>query len=294
MDDIVYTTHRPQSGSGTDGDDRFGAYLGTFATGVSLSGRGSLSTALLGQALGTPIAGAPSLVGGPVGVHTLGQPFGNHTAGGLLGQALGAPFAGDPRLGMLGQPRRRGPPADPRPRCPPRWGGHGGLRRSTRAPIPRVAWLARRGPGRTGSDTAVFRVVPEARAHPTDRWMGSPRARGEGPATRVPEPPAPPTDRQASGFAVNPEGGGGGVGYVVLWAEPEPPVPYHPLGRIAHVGRGAPEVGQVLHGSDTADNPFTFFGKQVNNIMTNHAVAMWGQPTPRLWQVLCGGRLASM
>lgn len=70
-------------------------------------------------------------------------------------------------------------------------------------------------------------------------------------------------------------------------------MPY-PHGQMAHGGRSTPEVGQGLHGSDTAANPYSFLGRPVNKVMTDHAVASWGQPTPRLLQVLHGGRPASM
>ncbi|CAN0598244.1 unnamed protein product, partial [Laminaria digitata] len=66
------------------------------------------------------------------------------------------------------------------------------------------------------------------------------------------------------------------------------------LGQATHDGRGAPEVDQTFYGNGSAGNPFTTLGKQVNKIMTSRAVTSWGNPTTRLWQVICGGRPASM
>ena len=117
VDDIVDTTRRDPSGSGTDGDGRLGAHLGTAADGVSLSAHGSLIPALLGQPLETPVAGVPSLACNPVGVGTLGRP-----------------------LATL-------PWAAGRPCWSPRWGVHGRLRRSRESPYPgRPGWPAV-GPG---------------------------------------------------------------------------------------------------------------------------------------------------
>ena len=43
-----------------------------------------------------------------------------------------------------------------------------------------------------------------------------------------------------------------------------------------------------------AGDPFTALGRQVTKIMTNRAVTSWGNPTTRLWQIICGGRPPSM
>ena len=57
-------------------------------------------------------------------------------------------------------------------------------------------------------------------------------------------------------------------------------------------GLGGPEVGSdILRGRQRQHSVFAF-GRQVKNNMTTHAVASWASPTPRLWQIICGGRLA--
>lgn len=85
--------------------------------------------------------------------------------------------------------------------------------------------------------------------------------------------------------------GGAGRGRLQLW--PERARTTDPLSaalrQAAHDVRGSPEVGQFLHGIDTAGSPFTTLGKQANKLMTSHPMALWGHRTIRLWPVICGG-----
>ena len=72
-----------------------------------------------------------------------------------------------------------------------------------------------------------------------------------------------------------------------------------PMGGFGHGGAfgGAGAVGaqSVAFGHNGgAGDPFTALGRQVTKIMTNRAVTSWGNPTTRLWQIICGGRPPSM
>ena len=71
------------------------------------------------------------------------------------------------------------------------------------------------------------------------------------------------------------------------------------MGRLGHggafgeAGAAAAPSGAFGHNGGAGD-PLTALGRQVTKLMTNRAVTSWGNPTSRLWQIICGGRPPSM
>ena len=64
-------------------------------------------------------------------------------------------------------------------------------------------------------------------------------------------------------------------------------------GAFGEAGAAGAPSGAFSHSGGLGD-PFTALGRQVNKIVTNRAVMSWGNPTTRLWQIICGGRPPSM